>query len=131
MLYFWVKQVHVYSVFLSFTLFAMRGAWVLAGRLLPRHPLLRALPHTIDTVLLTSALWLTTLVHQYPFRHAWLTTKVLLLLAYIVLGSLALRHAPGRGWQALAFVAAIGTFLFMVSVARYRSPLGALAPWLG
>ncbi len=131
MLYFWVKHVHVYSVFLSFTLFVLRGAWVLAGKALPRHPLLRALPHTIDTVLLTSALWLTTLVHQYPFRDQWLTTKVLLLLAYIVLGSLALRHAPGRGWQALAFFAASGTFLFMVSVARYRHPLGALVPWVG
>lgn len=130
MLYAWVKQVHVYSVYLSFTLFALRGAWVLAGKALPRHPLLRALPHMIDTVLLASALWLTTLVHQYPFRQGWLTTKVVLLLAYIVLGSLALRRAPGRRWQALAFIAAIGTFVFMLSVARYRHPLGALAPWL-
>jgi uncharacterized membrane protein SirB2 len=130
MMYFWVKQVHVFSVYLSITLFALRGAWVLAGRTLPRHPLLRALPHTIDTVLLTSALWLTTLVHQYPFRQGWLTTKVILLLAYIVLGSLALRYAPDRRWRALAFIAAIAIYLFMVSVARYRHPLGVLAPWL-
>ena len=34
--------------------------------------------YTIDTVLLTAALMLATLLHQYPFVHAWLTVKVLL-----------------------------------------------------
>lgn len=129
--YYWVKQVHVWSVLISFTLFLLRGAWVLAGRALPRQPLLRALPHGVDTVLLTSALWLTTIVHQYPFRDAWLTTKVVLLLAYIVLGSLALRRARSQSGRVLAFAAAILTFGFLFSVARYRQPLGLFAPWLG
>lgn len=131
MLYYWVKQVHVYSIHLSFLLFVLRGAWVLAGRSLPRNVLLRALPHTVDTVLLTSALWLTTLVHQYPFRNDWLTAKVLLLVAYIVLGSLALRRLPSRAWRAFAFVGAVTVFALMYSVARYRHPAGFLAPWLG
>ena len=131
MLYYWLKQVHVYSVMLSFTLFLLRGGWVLSGRSLPRHPVLRALPHTVDTVLLGSALWLTTIIQQYPFRDTWLTVKVLLLLAYIVLGSLALRRAPTRATRAVAFVAAVGTFLFLYSVARQRHPLGALLPMLG
>lgn len=131
MLYYWVKQAHVYSVLLSFTLFLLRGAWVLAGRSLPRYPLFRALPHTVDTVLLGSALWLTTIIQQYPFRDTWLTVKVGLLLAYIVLGSLALRRAPTRAGRAVAFVAAVVTFLFLFSVARYRHPFGALLPFLG
>lgn len=131
MWYYWVKQAHVYSVLLSFALFLLRGTWVLAGRTLPRHPLLRALPHTVDTVLLGSALWLTTIIQQYPFRDTWLTVKVGLLLAYIILGSLALRRAPTRAGRAVAFVAAVATFLFLFSVARYRHPLGALQPFLG
>jgi uncharacterized membrane protein SirB2 len=130
MLYYWIKQVHFYSVLLSFALFLLRGAWVLAGRELPRQSLARAVPHTVDTVLLTSALWLTTIVQQYPFRDAWLTTKVLLLIAYIVLGSLALRRAPSRRWRAIAFIGAALTFLFLFSVARSRHPLGALLPVL-
>jgi len=130
MLYYWLKQVHFYSVLLSFALFLSRGAWVLAGRSLPRHPLARALPHTVDTVLLISALWLTTIIQQYPFRDAWLTAKVLLLVAYILLGSLALRRAPTRRWRAVAFVGAVLTFLFLFSVARYHHPLGALLPVL-
>jgi uncharacterized membrane protein SirB2 len=130
-MYYWVKQVHMYSVLLSFALFLARGAWVLTGRSLPRHPLLRALPHTVDTVLLTSALWLTTIIQQYPFRHGWLTVKVLLLLVYIVLGSLALRRAPSRRWRATAFAGAVATFLFLYSVARFHHPLGILAPLMG
>jgi uncharacterized membrane protein SirB2 len=130
-MYYWVKQVHMYSVLLSFALFLARGAWVLTGRSLPRHPLLRALPHTVDTVLLTSALWLTTIIQQYPFSHGWLTVKVLLLLVYIVLGSLALRRAPSRRWRAAAFAGAVATFLFLYSVARFHHPLGILAPLMG
>lgn len=131
MTYYWLKQVHVCSVLLSFTLFLARGAWVLSGRELSRRPWLRALPHTIDTVLLVSAIWLTTIIQQYPFRDAWLTAKVLLLLAYIALGSLALRRAPTRPTRAAAFAAAIAAFLLLFSVARSRHPLGALLPLAG
>jgi uncharacterized membrane protein SirB2 len=130
-MYYWVKQVHMVSVLLSFTLFLARGAWVLAGRSLPRHPVLRALPHTVDTVLLTSALWLTTIIRQYPFSHGWLTTKVVLLVVYIVLGSLALRRAPTQASRAAAFIAAVLTFLFLYTVARSHHPLGIFAPLLG
>lgn len=126
MLYYWLKQIHFISVLLSFALFIVRGAWVLSGRSLPRHPALRALPHTVDTVLLGSAIWLTTLIQQYPFREGWLTTKVLLLVAYIALGSLALRRAPTPRTRALAFAAAVLTFLFLFSVAWYRNPWGIL-----
>ena len=35
--------------------------------------------YTIDTVLLTAALMLMTVVQQYPFIDAWLTVKVVLL----------------------------------------------------
>lgn len=130
-MYYWVKQVHMVSVLLSFTLFLARGAWVLAGQELPRHPLLRALPHAVDTVLLTSALWLTTIIQQYPLSHDWLTMKVFLLVVYIVLGSLALRRARSRAARAGAFIGAVVTFLFLYSVARAHHPLGALAHLIG
>jgi uncharacterized membrane protein SirB2 len=44
---------------------------------------LRYLSYSIDTVLLTAALMLATILHQYPFVHGWLTTKVLLLFCYV------------------------------------------------
>jgi uncharacterized membrane protein SirB2 len=125
MLYYWVKEVHMISVVLSFMLFLLRGAWVLNGHALPRHVVIRTTPHVVDTVLLTSALWLTTIIQQYPFSDAWLTAKVLLLVAYVVLGSLALRRARTRAGRILAFGGAVLAFLFLVSVARLHHPLGA------
>lgn len=126
MLYYWVKQVHVGSVFLSFGLFLLRGAWLLSGRELPAHILARTLPHAVDTVLLTSALWLTTIIQQFPFSNGWLTVKVLCLLAYVGLGHIALRRARTPAGRGIALAAASAVFLFIYSVARLHHPLGAL-----
>jgi len=88
---------------------------------------LRYLSYTIDTVLLTAALMLATLLHQYPFVHGWLTTKVLLLVVYVVLGSLALKRGSTRAVRALAYVAALLVFAFIISVARAHDPRGVFA----
>ena len=122
-----IKLVHIWAVILSGSLFALRGALTLAGSRLPQHALPRYLSYAIDTVLLTAALMLTTIVHQYPFVQAWLTVKVLLLVVYIVLGTIALKRGRTRRERALAYVAALAVFAFIVSVARAHHPFGALA----
>jgi uncharacterized membrane protein SirB2 len=121
-----IRWVHVAAVIVSGSLFALRGAGVLAGGRWPMWAPLRYLTYTVDTVLLTAALMLATLLHQYPFVHAWLTVKVLLLVLYIVLGTLALKRAPTRSGRAWCYAAALAVFLFIVSVARAHSPLGFL-----
>ena len=68
----------------------------------------RILPHAIDTILLASAIGLTILLEQYPFVHAWLTAKVLALVAYIVSGSLALKHARTVVSRNVASIVALG-----------------------
>lgn len=127
MIYLVVKQVHYYSVLTSFALFLLRGAVVLSGHALPGNIVLRMLPHAVDTVLLATALWLTTLIQQFPFVHGWLTVKVVLLVVYIVLGSYALKRAPTRRGKAIAFVLAAATFGYIYSVARAHHPLGIFA----
>jgi uncharacterized membrane protein SirB2 len=118
--------VHVAAVMASGGLFALRGAGVLAGARWPMFAPLRYLSYTIDTVLLTAALMLATILHQYPFVHAWLTVKVLLLVGYIVLGTLALKRARTRRARAWCFAAAVLLYLFIASVARAHSPWGIL-----
>jgi uncharacterized membrane protein SirB2 len=88
---------------------------------------LRYLPHVVDTVLLTSALMLTTVIHQYPFAASWLTVKVVLLVVYIVLGSIALKRGRTRRVRAWAFIAALATVAFLLTVARTHHPLGIFA----
>jgi uncharacterized membrane protein SirB2 len=122
-----IKWVHVAAVIVSGSLFALRGAGTLSGASWPLWAPLRYLTYTIDTVLLTAALMLATILHQYPFVHAWLTVKVLLLVLYIVLGTLALRRARRPRTRALCYVAALLVYLFIISVARAHQPLGIFA----
>ncbi|HKU89450.1 MAG TPA: SirB2 family protein [Steroidobacteraceae bacterium] len=121
-----IKWVHICAVFASGSFFALRGAGVLAGARWPMWAPLRYLTYTIDTVLLTAALMLVTLLHQYPFVQTWLTAKVCLLVVYIVLGTFALKRARTRRARAGFYVAAIAVFLFIVSIARAHHPLGIL-----
>ena len=122
-----IKFVHVLCVILSGSLFALRGLMMLSGSRFTNHAALRYLSYAIDTTLLTAALMLVTILHQYPFVQAWLTVKVLLLVVYIVLGVIALKRGRNTRERALAYVAALAVFAFIVSVARAHDPLGALA----
>lgn len=128
-LYLTLKHVHILSVAVSLALFLFRGGLMLGNVRWRRHRLLLVVPHVVDTVLLGSAIALAWLLRQYPFVHHWLTVKVLALVLYIVLGSVALRHGRTRGVRAAFLGLAAITFLFIVSVARTHHPLGFLL-WL-
>jgi len=121
-----IRWVHICAVIASGSFFALRGAGVLAGARWPMWAPLRYLTYTIDTVLLTAALMLVTILHQYPFVQAWLTVKVLLLVVYIVLGTFALKRARTEQARAIFYIAALAVFLFIASVARAHHPLGIL-----
>jgi uncharacterized membrane protein SirB2 len=119
-----IKLVHVVAVILSGLLFALRGGAQLAGAGWTMAAPLRYLSYTIDTVLLTAALMLATVLHQYPFVHGWLTVKVVLLVVYVVLGSLALKRGRTRVVRLWCYLAALAVYLFIASVARAHDPKG-------
>lgn len=124
-----IKSVHVACAALSIAGFAARGALMLAGSPLLQHGFVRIAPHIVDTALLASAIWLAWALGQVPFVHGWITAKVLALLAYIVLGAVALRRGRTKKIRAAAFAAALVIAGYIVSVALTRNPRGALA-WL-
>ena len=115
---------HVAAIIASGSLFALRGTGVLAGAAWPMWAPLRYLSYTIDTVLLTAALMLVTILHQYPFVQGWLTIKVLLLIVYIVLGTFALKRGRTQVQRACCFAAAVLVYLYIASVARAHHPAG-------
>jgi uncharacterized membrane protein SirB2 len=122
-----LRNVHIACAILTITLFVLRGGLMLADSPWQQNMVLRYLPHVVDTVLLTTALMLTTVIHQYPFGVDWLTTKVVLLLAYIVLGSVALKRGRTKSIRVAAFVLALATIGYLVTVARAHHPLGIFA----
>jgi len=125
MSYFWIKQLHIATVVFTICFFALRFYWML------RHPQqlqrrwVRQLSMWNDILLLSAGIIMVTMSHQYPFSSPWLTTKLLLLLAYIVLGSLALKYGRSRRLRTLFGILALSTIFYIVSVALTRTPM----PW--
>ncbi|MCP2821034.1 SirB2 family protein, partial [Salmonella enterica subsp. enterica serovar Typhimurium] len=91
---------------LSGGLFALRGLGVLLGARWPNAAPVRWLSYTIDTTLLTAALMLLTILPGAMFANGWLAVKLTLLVAYVVLGVMALRRARTRAARAGFYVAA-------------------------
>jgi uncharacterized membrane protein SirB2 len=120
-----IKWVHVAGVMASVALFALRGGLVLAGRQRAAHWLpLRWTSWAIDTVLLSAALMLLTILPGGVFANHWLSVKLALLLAYVGLGSYALRHARTPAARRSGYVAALAVVALMFSIARSHHPLG-------
>jgi uncharacterized membrane protein SirB2 len=118
-----VKHIHITSVAISGSFFVLRGIWAMRNSPLLQERWVRIAPHLIDTILLTSALLMVFWSGQYPFAQAWLTAKVLALLLYIVLGSIALKRGKTARGRALAFCAALAVLAYILAVAVTRSVL--------
>lgn len=126
-MYYLIKNLHVTCVVLSAAGFLLRGTWMLTGNALLRHRLTRVLPHLVDSTLLLSAITLAVMIEQYPFSAGWVTAKVIGLLAYILLGTVALKRGRTRGMRIAAFAAAILVYAWIVSVALSKNIAGYLA----
>jgi len=125
--YSFLKYMHVTCVVLSGTGFVLRGVWMMQGSPMLARRWVRVLPHVVDTVLLASAIALAVTIEQYPLAHGWLTAKVFGLIAYIVLGTIALKRGRTRGICVTAFCGALLAFAYIVAVAMTKSAL----PYLG
>lgn len=123
------KHLHITLAVLSGSFFVLRGLWMLLDSPLLQRRWARIVPHVVDTFLLASALVLVFRSGQYPFVQTWLTAKVLALVAYIVLGAIALKRGKTKGLRTFAFFAALASFAYIVAVALTRQaaiPLQAL-----
>jgi uncharacterized membrane protein SirB2 len=124
-----IRFVHILAISLSGGLFALRGLGMLAGARWPQAFVVRYLSYTIDTVLLTAALMLVAVLPAAMFANHWLTVKLLLVAAYVVLGVFALRRGRSRAIRITCYVAALLVFAAIVGIARMHHPLGWLLPW--
>ena len=118
-----IRSIHLITVTLTITGFILRGIWMIQGSPLLETRAARTFPHVNDTLLLASALWTAALLGQYPFVNAWLTAKVIGLLAYILLGAVALTYGPTRRIRLFAFAGSLLSFAYVVAVAITKNPL--------
>lgn len=117
-----IKLIHVFTIHISITLFALRFLMDSQGFDVWRHSFWRILPHINDSLLLVSALALLSLSGWQIFTHFWITAKVFLVVVYIMFGWLALRARIKIGLRWLAFCSAVAVFILIYTLA-FRKPV--------
>lgn len=123
MSYLALKHVHMTFAVLSGALFLIRGLWMLAESNYLQQRWVRIAPHIVDTLLLASAIGLALWSSQYPGQSPWLSAKLVALVAYVGLGTVALKRGRTRQVRALAFVGALACFAYILAVAVTKNPL--------
>ncbi len=120
-----LKHIHVTCVAVSYSLFFVRGVWMLRESPSLRQRWVRIAPHTVDSVLLASAIALAWRLDLSPLSTPWLAAKIAALLLYIALGTVALKRGRTKRVRLAAWLAAQTVFFYIVSVAVTHNP----APW--
>ena len=118
-----IKYVHIASAILSGSFFLLRGYWMMRDSTMLQHRVVKILPHVVDTILLASALIMVFWSGQYPFVQNWLTAKVLALIAYITIGTIALKRGGTKTQRVSAFFAALLVFAYIGLVAMTKRAL--------
>lgn len=124
-LYSALKLVHVGSVVVSGLGFLLRYVLIRHGSATAQTRAFRTVPHVVDTLLLVSGVSLAALARIDPLSSGWLAAKIIGLIAYIVAGSVALRGPPRT--RPVALTIAVAAFVYIVTVALTKQPLGLLA----
>jgi uncharacterized membrane protein SirB2 len=92
----------------------------------PRARRWRWLQPLSDALLLLSGLALAWIIQQFPFADAWLTAKLVGLVAYVAAGQGALWAPPRTRRRRAAWLSALASILYLYAVAFTQSPLPGL-----
>ncbi|SHE78718.1 Uncharacterized membrane protein SirB2 [Modicisalibacter ilicicola DSM 19980] len=121
--YFLIKHLHVTTVGLSLALFLLRSWWSVRGSSWLQQRWVRVLPHLIDTLLLATGITLMILLEAWPTRQPWLAAKLIGLLAYIGVGTIAIKRGRTATARAIAALIAVAIFAYIVGAAVAHHPL--------
>ncbi len=121
--YLLLKHFHMSCAALSGSFFFIRGQWMLAGSPMLQRRWVKTVPHIVDSLLLASAIGLAVWSRQYPGQMPWLTAKLAALVAYILLGAVALKYGRTKALRGAAYVGALAAFGYIVAVAVTKNPL--------
>ena len=120
-----IKYLHIGCVLISYTLFFARGVWMLRSAPILQQRWINMVPHMVDTVLLLSAVTLAFQLNVSPLSSPWLIAKIIAVLLYIFLGTLAIKRGKTRTIRLSVWISAQLVFIYIVAVAITHDPL----PW--
>lgn len=121
-----IRNLHLLTVAVTVSLFLLRFYWQRTGSAMLQRRWVRILPHINETLLLLSGASLVMITHFYPFspQGSWLTEKLLGVIIYIALGSVALSRRPRSDrtrW--IAFIVALIALVTIIKLALSKMPL--------
>jgi len=119
--YLLIKHLHVTAAVLSILFFVIRAYWSVSENALLQKKIVKITPHVIDTVLLVCALLLSMMLGAAA-AQPWVLTKIVLLIAYIGVGTIAIKRGRTPRTRAIAAVIAVAIFLYIVGVALTHHP---------
>ncbi len=110
-----LKSIHMLFILLSVSSFITRVMLAQFKPDLLRIKVLKIAPHVIDTILLLSGIALVFQGNWMAGELGWILTKLVMLIAYIGLGIMAMRSADFM--RLSAFILALACFGYIISVA--------------
>lgn len=121
------KMLHTFAAVLTISGFILRGYWMMRESALLQHRITKIAPHVVDTVFLLAGIALVWMMDLNVFTQPWLLAKFAGLIAYILLGTFALKRGKTMEIRITAFVGALAVYAWVVGVAISKSPASWLA----
>ncbi|HNQ03106.1 MAG TPA: SirB2 family protein [Thiobacillaceae bacterium] len=125
--YAFLRIAHIATVHISLALFLLRGFWMWRDSPQLRRRWVRTLPHVNDTLLLVTAIAMLVAANLNPLQHPWLMAKIIGLLAYIGVGTVALKRGRSKTMRLKALVVAVGIYAYIVAVAISKQVVPGVA----
>lgn len=125
--YLLIKHLHMTFAGLSLALFMLRAWWSVCEAPQLHARWVRVVPHLVDTALLVLGISLMVMLRFWPYQHPWLAAKLIGLVAYILVGTIAIKHGRAPAIRGAAAVVAILIFLYIIGAAIQHHPLSWLA----
>lgn len=122
--YLLIKHLHMTAAGLSILFFIIRAYWSVtsSGKLQLR--LVKTLPHIVDTVLLLAGITLAAMIGP---EQPWILAKIVALILYIGVGTIAIKRGKTPATRGAAALVAIAIFVYIVGVAIRHNPMSWLA----
>lgn len=124
MFYIALKHLHTTAAALSLLFFIVRAYWSVIESPTLRKKVVRIAPHVIDTILLVCGL---AMAYTIGFNQGWIWAKLVALVLYIGVGTVAIKRGKTPASRAIAAVIAIAVFVYIVGVALQRNAWSWLA----
>jgi uncharacterized membrane protein SirB2 len=118
-----VKHLHLTTVVLSVVLFLLRFVLNILQSPMLQKRWLKILPHLVDTLLLVSAATLCLLIKQYPLVDAWVTEKLIALVMYVFMVTLALKLGHNSFMRGMGVLGALSWITYAGMVALSKQPI--------